>query len=179
MKSVLPLGLLVVLGAAVAIAVTTAPAAGDDPAPAVAAATVTVTVTRKVDARVQGKTAAWWSRRAVQARKDANARGRTIRVQRADLRRHWQPTAEHVIALAAIAYRQSSATLYRKASCETGRTFNPFALNPSGAGGWFQFLPSTWAGTPYAAFSRFDPLAASLAASWMHDQGRGGEWVCQ
>lgn len=29
--------------------------------------------------RVQGKTALWWSKRAVQARKDANARGQTIR----------------------------------------------------------------------------------------------------
>jgi hypothetical protein len=29
--------------------------------------------------RYQGRTAEWWSRRAVQARKDANARGRTIR----------------------------------------------------------------------------------------------------
>lgn len=37
--------------------------------------------------RYQGKTARWWARRAVQARKDANARGRTIRRLQAAQRR--------------------------------------------------------------------------------------------
>jgi hypothetical protein len=32
-----------------------------------------------VEGTYQGRTARWWARRAVQARKDANARGRTIR----------------------------------------------------------------------------------------------------
>lgn len=46
--------------------------------------------------RYQGKTAKWWARRAVQARKDANKRGRTIRQLQAAARRelvhptgHW------------------------------------------------------------------------------------------
>jgi hypothetical protein len=39
------------------------------------------------DSTYQGKTARWWARRAVQARRDANARGRTIRrLQHAQLR---------------------------------------------------------------------------------------------
>ena len=33
----------------------------------------------KLEETVQGKGVRWWARRAVQARKDANARGRTIR----------------------------------------------------------------------------------------------------
>lgn len=33
-------------------------------------------------ATYQGKTAKWWAKRAVQARKDANARGRTIQMHR-------------------------------------------------------------------------------------------------
>ena len=36
--------------------------------------------------RYQGKTARWWARRAVQARKDANARGRTIRRLQREIR---------------------------------------------------------------------------------------------
>jgi len=33
-------------------------------------------------ATYQGKTAKWWAKRAVQARKDANARGRTLQIHR-------------------------------------------------------------------------------------------------
>lgn len=40
-----------------------------------------------VERTVQGKGVRWWARRAVQARKDANARGRTIRRLRATLER--------------------------------------------------------------------------------------------
>ena len=40
---------------------------------------VTVTVTKTKPATYQGRPVRWWARRAVQARKDANARGRTIR----------------------------------------------------------------------------------------------------
>ena len=36
--------------------------------------------------RYQGKTARWWAKRAVQARKDANARGRTIRRLQREIR---------------------------------------------------------------------------------------------
>jgi hypothetical protein len=72
------------------------------------------------------------------------------------------------------------AELWRKARCETGGTFDPRAINPgSGAAGLFQFLPSTWASTPYRMFSMMSPYASALAAGWMHEQGRGGEWACQ
>jgi hypothetical protein len=41
-----------------------------------------------VERTVQGKGVVWWSKRAVQARKDANARGRTIRRLQNAARRH-------------------------------------------------------------------------------------------
>ena len=68
-------------------------------------------------------------------------------------------------------------TLHRVAACESGSS--PFARNPSGAAGLYQFLPSTWQTTPYAAFSIWSPYANAMAAGWMQAHGRGGEWVCK
>ena len=54
------------------------------------------------------------------------------------------------------------------------------ATNPSSkAAGLFQFLWSTWAGTPQgrAGLSPYDPVAARSAARWMLSQGRAREWV--
>ena len=70
-------------------------------------------------------------------------------------------------------------TLWRKARCETGGTFDPGAQNASGAAGLFQFLPSTWDSTPYGRFSVWSPYANALAAGWMHASGRGDEWSCR
>ncbi|HVM69992.1 MAG TPA: hypothetical protein VM204_09200 [Gaiellaceae bacterium] len=136
------------------------------------------------DATYQGKSARWWAKRAVQARKDANARGRTIRRLKAELRRRHEASSLTAIALASTAYRVDHGMLVRKARCETGGTFSPFAANPrSSARGLFQFLTSpnggTWATTPYARFSVFDPYANALAAGWMHSVGRGREWECR
>lgn len=90
----------------------------------------------------------------------------------------WQ--VRNAISLAAVAYRQSEAVLLRKANCESHLW--PFARNNSSAdspSGLFQFRPSTFASTPFHSFSIWDPYANALAASWMHDNGRGGEWACQ
>ena len=90
-----------------------------------------------------------------------------------------QPNVVEAINLAAATYGYG-ATLWRKANCETGGTLSPRSLNSSsGAAGLFQFLPSTWASTPYARFSVWSPYANALAAGWMHRQGRGGEWACR
>jgi soluble lytic murein transglycosylase-like protein len=64
------------------------------------------------------------------------------------------------------------------AKCESG--YNPNAENPSGAEGLFQFMPSTFAGTPpgKAGGSIWSPVASSQAAAWMYSQGRQGEWEC-
>lgn len=107
------------------------------------------------------------------------SRTRQRRDHRALLRaaRQWRPTVLESIHLAAIAYGQSSSTLIRKASCESHLW--PWAHNPSGASGLFQFLPSTWRSTPYGGFSIWNPLAQALAAGWMHRVGRGNEWSCR
>ena len=143
-------------------------------------------------ATYQGKSARWWARRAVQARKDANARGRTIKRLQAELRRRHEGSSLTAIALAATAYRVDHAMLVRKARCETGGTFSPFAANPrSSARGLFQFL--TWP----RAFASFRACTArrahqrafrtsiawstryAVAAAWMHSVGRGREWECR
>lgn len=77
----------------------------------------------------------------------------------------------------AIRWNVSHVTMRRRAWCES--RFNRFAHNPSGASGLFQFLPSTWATTPYAGHSVWSAKWSSLAAAWMQHVGRGGEWICQ
>jgi hypothetical protein len=85
-----------------------------------------------------------------------------------------------IITVAAKAYGQNPTTLLRKAECETGGTFSPYAYNrSSGASGLFQFLGGTWRSTPFGRFNMFDPFANALAASWMHSHGRSGEWACR
>lgn len=66
----------------------------------------------------------------------------------------------------------------RIAFCES--TYNPYSVNrSSGASGLFQFLPSTWAGTPYAAQSPFDPVANSAAAAWLYQRYGPRQWECR
>jgi hypothetical protein len=61
--------------------------------------------------------------------------------------------------------------------CES--TWNRFAVNgSSGSTGLFQFIPSTWATTPYGGRDIYSAKWQSLAAAWMWRQGRSGEWVC-
>jgi hypothetical protein len=68
--------------------------------------------------------------------------------------------------------------LYRRAACESGGY--AFARNPySDASGLFQFMPSTFATTPFGRLSIWSPYANAMAAGWMQAHGRGGEWVCR
>jgi uncharacterized protein YraI len=83
-----------------------------------------------------------------------------------------------VIYAAADRYGQSRADMLRVATCESG--LNPNAVNrASRASGLFQFLPGTWATTPYASDNILDPVANANAAGWMWSVGRRGEWVCR
>lgn len=138
---------------------------------------------------VDGHDVHWWARHSRyngrlfrQADKDRDARGRTIRHLQSALTVRPRDHALRAIAFASTAYGVSYSTLRRKAYCETGGTFDPYAKNPrSTASGLFQFLTGTWSSTPYARYSIWDPYANALAAAWMHSKavGRGGEWACK
>jgi uncharacterized protein YraI len=83
-----------------------------------------------------------------------------------------------IIYAAADRYGQPREDMLRVARCES--VLDPNAFNPiSSASGLFQFLPGTWATTPYAEYSIFDPWANANAAGWMWSVGRRNEWACQ
>lgn len=64
------------------------------------------------------------------------------------------------------------------AYCES--RYHPNSVNTSsGASGLFQFLPSTWGGTPWANQSPFDPVANAQAAAWLYSRYGSGRWACQ
>ena len=65
----------------------------------------------------------------------------------------------------------------RVPACESH--WNPYARNASCGGGLYQFLPSTWATTPYRRRWVFKAKWNALAAAWMIRQGRAGEWSCR
>lgn len=67
--------------------------------------------------------------------------------------------------------------MHRIASCESGK--NPYAQNPSGASGLYQFMPGTWGTTPHGSKSIWKARWQALAAAWMYRAGRAGEWVCR
>lgn len=81
------------------------------------------------------------------------------------------------IYAAADKYGQSREDMLRVATCESN--LDPYAVNPSGSYGLFQFIRSTWKSTPYGKDDIFDPQANAMAAGWMWKQGRKSEWVCQ
>lgn len=71
-----------------------------------------------------------------------------------------------------------AAWLLRIPGCES--SWNPeLPPNSAGATGLFQFLPSTWAGTPYGDHSIYSAFWQSRAAAWLYEKdGGGSEWVC-
>jgi uncharacterized protein YraI len=82
-----------------------------------------------------------------------------------------------IIHEAADRYGQNRADMLRVARCESN--LDPYAVNPSGSYGLFQFIRSTWESTPYGDADIFDPRANANAAGWMWQQGRQSEWVCK
>lgn len=78
---------------------------------------------------------------------------------------------------AALTYGADESWMLNVSMCES--RWDRFAANPSGATGLFQFLPSTWATTPYGGRSIYSVKWQSLAGAWMQINGRSGEWVCQ
>jgi hypothetical protein len=92
---------------------------------------------------------------------------------------HHDPTISECVGLATLAYPAfTEARAWQIINHESQG--NPLAKNRSStASGLYQFLTSTFASTPYgkAGFSIWDPCASSLAAGWMHQNGRGREWA--
>lgn len=81
------------------------------------------------------------------------------------------------IRRAALHWDVSFTVLHRKAWCESRLIAT--ASNPSGSIGLLEFMPGTWATTPYAEHSPWYAKWSALAGAWMHHVGRGGEWVCE
>jgi hypothetical protein len=119
----------------------------------------------------------WW---LAERRKRKRLARYSVRLERSrnQLRRALlaRPSVSEAINLAGATYG-FTATLWSKARCESHLYAG--AHNASGASGLFQFLPGTFASTPYARFSIWSPYANAMAAGWMHAHGRGGEWVCR
>jgi hypothetical protein len=83
-----------------------------------------------------------------------------------------------IIYEAADNYGQSREDMLRVARCES--SLNPNAVGGGGAyHGLFQFVPSTFAGTPYGEYDIYDPWANANAAAWMWSEGQKSSWVCQ
>jgi uncharacterized protein YraI len=82
-----------------------------------------------------------------------------------------------IITDAALRYGQDPEDMLRVATCESG--LDPNSVGSGMYHGLFQFVPSTFAGTPYGDQNIYDPYANANAAAWMWSQGRRGEWVCQ
>jgi uncharacterized protein YraI len=75
-------------------------------------------------------------------------------------------------------YGQDGDAMLRVARCESN--LDPYNVTPPhSASGLFQFLPGTWATTPYADRDIFDPQVNAYAAAWMWSVGRRDEWVCK
>lgn len=89
------------------------------------------------------------------------------------------PSIQDIITTAFSPLGDASVTWALKiAMCES--TDNPKAVNSaSDAQGLFQFLPSTWRGTPYASQSPFDPAANAHAAAWLLQTYGPSQWECQ
>ena len=130
----------------------------------------------------------WWYNRAVQRTREVRAAKAKNRALIRALRERQriivaQPNVQTAIAAAAIVYRQSFTDMLRVAQCESlldpkARNTQPI-YNGEHATGLFQFIPSTWASTPFAAFDIYNGWVNALAAGWMWAHSRRNEWACR
>lgn len=79
------------------------------------------------------------------------------------------------IARAADRFGQSRSEAYYVAHRESRYDWR-VTNSSSGAAGLFQFMPRTWAHTPYRSRSPYHPRWAALAAMWMWDRGYKSHW---
>lgn len=127
------------------------------------------------------------ARQKVKVRAQALSAARKVtppvpRVQSPVLRPGWSPQrvapSGSVVQMIISAFGRVGAISWALAvaRCESG--YNPGAYNPSGASGIFQFLPSTWAETPFASYSPFNAWANVQAAVWLYQHDGPGQWQC-
>lgn len=109
-----------------------------------------------------------------QQRQQVEHQRQQIELKRQDAVNRFGPWGPILIE-AGEAHGQNPDDLYRVMMCESRG--DPAAENGI-VQGLFQFNPGTWASTPYAGESIWDPHAQALATAWMWSQGRKGEWVC-
>ncbi len=111
------------------------------------------------------------------ARDQRNARrNRAALVRRFSHQLRSRPDVRHAIEVAAATYGVPKERLTRVAICES--TLKPNAQSGPYLG-LFQFGTPLWNATPYRKFSRSDPYAAALAASWAFSKGMDRHWpVC-
>jgi regulator of protease activity HflC (stomatin/prohibitin superfamily) len=116
-----------------------------------------------------------------QAQQDALAAAQAQAARIAALNNHPPPPA-NIATIITDAFRPlgQDAVVWalRIAYCES--RYHPNSVNTSsGASGLFQFLPSTWGGTPWAGQSPFDPVANAQAAAWLYSHYGPGRWSCK
>jgi len=80
------------------------------------------------------------------------------------------------IVAAASQYGADACQLERVATCESHG--NPYAHNPSGATGVFQFMPGTWAANAPGQ-NIYDPKAQADTAARMFAHGQAHQWSCK
>jgi regulator of protease activity HflC (stomatin/prohibitin superfamily) len=116
-----------------------------------------------------------------QAQQDALAAAQAQAARIAALNNHPPPPANIAkIITDAFSTLGQDAVVWalRIAYCES--RYHPNSVNTSsGASGLFQFLPSTWGGTPWAGQSPFDPVANAQAAAWLYSHYGPGRWSCK
>ena len=116
-----------------------------------------------------------------QAEQERIAQAEAAAAAEATLNNHPAPPANiaTIITNAFSPLGQAAVTwALRVAWCES--RYHPNSVNSSsGASGLFQFMPSTWAGTPWASQSPFDPVANANAAAWLYSHYGPGRWSCK
>jgi hypothetical protein len=142
--------------------------------------------TRHVDAVETAQVTAWSNElkqglAAYQAKQEALAAAQAQAAEIAARGNHPAPPPE-IAQDIYDAFKPQGAAAVRWAMnvawCES--RYHPTSVNSdSGASGLFQFLPSTWAFTPYARYSPFDPKYNALAAAWLYARSGPNQWVCQ
>jgi LysM repeat protein len=90
----------------------------------------------------------------------------------------WDSVAEIIRRAFAPQGPEAVSWAMRIAACESH--YNPNAVNRgSNASGLFQFLPSTWAASPYGGSSVFDANANAQAAAWLYRTAGPSQWQCR